>query len=177
MTNTLRLLAVFTALLLPLQATAAGDEEIERELDAYWASVQQYLGAGDFDRVVSTYHPEAVLVSESLGTSYPITRALERWKPGILDTQAGKAMSKVEFRITRRMYSDTTAFEQGMFHFRSGPTDADADPAEMEEAWVHFEALLLKSDTWTMIMERQKHPATVAEWEAAADAGGSGDFK
>ncbi|MEQ8689377.1 MAG: hypothetical protein RIC89_00870, partial [Pseudomonadales bacterium] len=93
----------------------ADDAAIECELDAYWSRAEQYLAAGDFDGVVSTYHPDAVLVSESLGTSYPITRALERWKPGIVDTKAGKANTTVKFRITRRLYSESTAHESGIF--------------------------------------------------------------
>ncbi|MEE4280232.1 MAG: hypothetical protein V2I82_17335 [Halieaceae bacterium] len=149
-------------------ATAEADNaRIEAELDAYWDSVSAYLAAGDYDGVVSTYHPDAVLVSEHLGTSYPITRALARWKPGIMDTAAGRAMSFVEFRITRRLYSETTAHEQGIFHFRSGPTDPDASEEDFSEDWVHFEALLLKDDKWEMVMEYQKHSATQEEWDAA----------
>lgn len=149
----------------------ADDATIERELDAYWTKVGNYLAEGDFDGVVSTYHPDAVLVSESLDTSYPITRALERWKPGILDTKAGKTMSLVEFRITRRLYSDSTAHERGIFHYKSGPVGDNVDPAEFDEDFVHFEALLLKSGEWKMVMEYQKHSATQAEWAAAKSSG------
>ena len=159
------------ALLTGMCAAAAEDAEraaVEAELDAYWASVVAYLGAGDFDGLVTTYHPEAVLVSERLDTSYPIARALARWKPGILETAAGKAVSEVEFRITRRLFSETTSHERGIFHFRSGPTGDDATDADVAEDYVHFEALLLKKDgAWTMVMEYQKHSATRAEWDAA----------
>jgi len=148
-------------------AAFADDAAIEKELDDYWTSVSNYLAEGDYESVVSTYHPEAVLVSESLNTSYPISRALKRWKPGILDTKAGKAMSFVEFRIIRRLYSETTAHEQGIFHFESGPVGEDVDAADIDEDYVHFEALLLKSDEWKMVMEYQKHSATQAEWDAA----------
>jgi len=160
-------LAVFTLLLLCSSGPRADEAAIERELDAYWSSVAGYLAAGDFDGLVSTYHPDAVLIGEISGTSYPIARALERWKPGILDTQAGKAMSMVEFRITRRLFSETTSHEQGIFHFRSGPIGPDAREEEMQEAYVHFEALLLKADRWTMVMEYQKQLATEAQWRAA----------
>lgn len=163
--------------LLNTALAVADDATIERELDAYWASVQKYLAEGDFDGLVSTYHPEAVLVSESLSTSYPITRALKRWKPGILQTRAGESVSQVEFRLTQRLFSETTAHEKGMFHFRAGPTGADAGPAAMEEAYIHFEALLLKSDGWKMVMEYQQQPASLEEWEAASAGGGSGPFR
>ena len=156
------------ALLTGMSAATADTAAIEDELDAYWAGVVAYLGAGDFEGLVTTYHPEAVLVSERLDTSYPITRALERWKPGILDTAAGRAVSEVEFRITRRLFSETTSHERGIFHFRSGPTGEDAGEGDFAEDYVHFEALLLKKDgVWSMVMEYQKHSATKAEWDAA----------
>ena len=145
----------------------ADDRAIEAELDAYWESVAHHLAVGDYDALVTTYHPDAVLVSEHLGTSYPITRALARWKPGIMATAAGEATSLVEFRITRRLFSDSTSHEQGIFHFRSGPVDGDAGEGDVAEDWVHFEALLVKSGSWQMVMEYQKHSATQAEWDAA----------
>ncbi|MEL7044659.1 MAG: hypothetical protein AAGL66_06520 [Pseudomonadota bacterium] len=145
-------------------------EDLEAELDAYWSRVAAYLAAGDYEGVVSTYHPEAVLVSERLDTSYPITQALERWKPGIMDTRAGKTTSIVEFRITRRLYSEETSHEQGIFHYRAGPTDPQAAEEEFAEDYVHFEALLLKADEWQMVMEYQKHSATSEEWAAARSA-------
>lgn len=151
----------------------ADDAAIERELDAYWNRAEQYLAAGDFGGVVSIYHPDAVLVSEPLGTSYPITRALERWKPGILDTKAGKAKTTVKFRITRRLYSASTAHERGIFLYTSTPVGDGLDSGDMEARYVHFEALLLKSDGWKMVMEYQKQPATREEWDAAEAAGGS----
>ena len=64
-----------------------------------------------------------------------------------------------------------------MFHFMAGPVGDNADPAEMDEAYIHFEGLLLKSDGWKMVMEYQKQPATLEEWNAAEGAGGSKPFK
>lgn len=161
------------ALLLGLAVGAAVAQEksdgssIERELDAYWASVANYLATGDYDGLVGTYHADAVLVSEHLDTSYPISRALKRWKPGILATAAGEATSFVEFRITRRLFSETTSHERGIFHFRTGPLGEDASEEDFEEDYIHFEGLLLRDGDWKMIMEYQKHPATKAEWNAA----------
>lgn len=167
MKRILRASGLIALVLLGSLPASADDTAIESELDAYWRSVEQYLAAGDFDGVVSTYHPDAVLVSESLDTSYPITRALERWKPGILETQAGRTFSHVKFRITRRLFSKSTSHEKGIFHYRSGPTGDAVDAGDIDGAYIHFEALLLKSDDWTMVMEYQKHPATEAEWNAA----------
>lgn len=157
------------AFTLPGSLSAVGDDAaIERELDAYWSRVESVLAAGDFEGVASTYHPDAVLVSESLGTSYPITSALARWKPGLLDTAAGRTFTSVEFRITNRLFSESTSHEQGIFHYRSGPVSDDVDSSEIDGGYVHFEALLLKSGNWTMVMEYQKQPATLEEWEAAS---------
>lgn len=152
-------------LLSPLAHSDTG--AVEDELDAYWTSVAAYLAAGDFEGVVSTYHPDAVLVSERLDTSYPISRALKRWKPGIDATAAGEAMSFVEFRITERLFSEATSHERGIFHFRSGPVGDKVSEDEFDEDYVHFEALLLKDGEWQMVMEYQKQRATPAEWEAA----------
>ncbi len=165
-----RLASLLTLPVVLLLAPTLVADELEEELDAYWSRVAAYLAAGDYEGVVSTYHPEAVLVSERLDTSYPITRALERWKPGIMDTRAGKATSMVEFRITRRLYSEETSHEQGIFHFRTGPTGPDAREEDFAEDYVHFEALLLKGDEWQMVMEYQKHSATPEEWAAARGA-------
>ncbi|MDA8961855.1 hypothetical protein N9H37_00665 [Congregibacter sp.] len=152
---------------LGVSPTLADDAVIERELDQYWSSVAHYLAVGDYEGLVTTYHPDAVLVSESLGTSYPIAKALVRWKPGILATKAGEAMSMVEFKVTERLFSETTSHEKGMFHFKTGPIGEGASDADVQEAYVHFEALLLKDGSWTMVMEYQQQEASLAEWEAA----------
>lgn len=148
----------------------ADDAAIERELDTFWRDVASYLAAGDFEGLASTYHPEAVLVSESLNTSYPITQALERWKPGILDTRAGKVVTTVDFRITSRLFSASTSHERGIFHYHSRPINEEVDEGGSNDYYVHFEALLLKSGDWTMIMEHQKEAATREDWEATEAA-------
>ena len=162
MTKKLRIVALFALLTSGVQNVIADDESVVPDLDAYWDSVSLYISTGNFEGLVSTYHPDAVLVSESIGTSYPITQALERWKPGILDTKSGKAKSNVEFRFTQRLHDATTAHEKGIFHYRTEP--ADGEPVE---EYIHFNALLINSDGWKMVMEYQKHAATKAEWAAA----------
>lgn len=157
-----------TYLLLAAVSVLADDAAIEAELDAYWKNVSSVLAKGDFDALVTTYHPDAVLVSESLGTSYLISQALERWKPGILDTQAGKTTALVEFRITERLFSETTSHEKGIFHYKSGPGQNYEGRSEdaFTDAYIHFEALLIKAGEWTSMMEYQKHEASLPEWEA-----------
>lgn len=170
MKNSRYVFAIVACLLAGSLPAFADDAAIERELDTFWRDVASYLAAGDFEGLASTYHPEAVLVSESLNTSYPITQALERWKPGILDTRAGKVVTTVDFRITSRLFSASTSHERGIFHYRSRPIKEEVDEAESNDYYVHFEALLLKSGDWTMIMEYQKQAATREEWEATEAA-------
>jgi hypothetical protein len=78
-----------------------------------------------------------------------------------LDTQAGKVKANVEFRFTRRLNSESTAHEAGIFHYTAVPVKGDAT-----DQYVHFEALLVKKDGWKMMMEYQQTPATAAEWDA-----------
>ena len=79
------------------------------ELDAFWAEVSRTVGEGDFEGYAATYHDDAILVSMSSQTSYPISQALDGWKQGFMDTQAGAMWASVEFRFTQRLSDETTA--------------------------------------------------------------------
>jgi hypothetical protein len=132
------------------------------ELDAFWAEVSRTVTEGDFEGYAATYHDDAILVSGTSETSYPIAQALDGWKQGFLDTKAGIMEAGVEFRFTRRLSDETTAHETGIFHYET--VDAEGNRSGQ---YVHFEALLIKKDGWKMMMEYQKSVATQAEWEAA----------
>src|SRR4030095_16011110 len=114
---------------------------------------------GDFERYRGTCHPLGVLVSESKKTSYPLSKALAGWKQGFLDTKAGRMKAGVEFRFSQRIGDDTTAHETGIFHYWT--VDAEG---RRKDSYVHFEALLIKEQSWKTLMEYQKQPATEAEW-------------
>ena len=64
------------------------------ELDAYWAEVARAVHEGDFAAYQATCHPEAVLVSGKAQTSYPLSKALARWKSEFDATKAGKIESR-----------------------------------------------------------------------------------
>ena len=132
-----------------------------QDLDAYWSEVSRTVNAGDFEGYAALYHADAVLVSSGSATSYPIQNALEGWKQGFVDTQAGKMSAEVSFRFSSRLASENTSHDTGIFHYQS--TNADG---ETSEAFVHFEGLLVKKGGWLMLMEYQKGPATKEEWEA-----------
>jgi len=144
------------------QGTSAEPGHTAAELDAFWAEISRTVTEGDFEGYAATYHPDAILVSGSGKTSYPIATALKGWEQGFIDTAAGTMKASVEFRFTVRQNDETTAHETGIFHYTANPEEGEAS-----EQFLHFEALLAKKDGWKMMMEYQKSPATREEWEAA----------
>ena len=164
----LSLLAFIPALMMSAHAAEDGDRASRlKSLDAYWEKVSQAVKTGDFEAYKSTCHSLGVLVSGSKKTSYPLAKALARWKKEFDDTKAGKMKASVEFRFSQRLNDDTTAHETGMFLYSS--TGADGEP---KPEYIHFEALLLKEkDGWKIVMEYQKSKGTKAEWEALAPNG------
>lgn len=132
------------------------------ELDAFWAEVSRTVAEGDFEGYAATYHRDAILVGVATGTSYPIALALTGWQQGFEDTKGGKVMANVEFRFTQRLNDETTAHETGIFHYMARPEEGEAT-----DQYLHFEALLVKTNRWKMMMEYQKAPATKEEWAAA----------
>ncbi len=129
------------------------------ELDAFWRDASRTVREGDFAGYKATYHDDAVLVS--LKESFPIGQALAKWKPGFDNTKAGKMKASVQFRFGKRVGDETTAHESGIFLYSE--TGADG---KTKDSYVHFDALLVKRGKWKMVMEYQKNPATLAEWDA-----------
>ena len=144
-------------------AIARLDALREQELDIYWAEVSRSVNAGDFEGYAATCHAEGVLVSGTSDTSYPLTRALARWKQGFLDTKSGAMKASVEFRFSKRIGDATTAHELGIFRY-----EAVKDGAS-KVSLIHFEALLMKkTHGWQILMENQKSVALEEEWLALA---------
>ena len=77
-----------------------------------------------------------------------------------MDTQAGKIRANVTFRFGQRLGDETTAHETGMFHYTSTNSEGT-----VTDAYIHFEALLIKEDAWRIMMEYQKTAATVEDWD------------
>ena len=149
-----------------LQMTFAEDEGQARqaELNAYWAEVSRAVREGDFDGYKATCHEKGVLVSGSQKTSYPLSKALARWKKDFDATKAGKMKAGVKFRFSQRYGDKTTAHETGIFLYSY--TDPEGN---QKQDYIHFQALLLKGrDGWKIMMEYQKSKATREEWEALA---------
>ncbi len=131
-----------------------------QELNDFWAEVSRTVRHGDFAAYKASYHDDAVLVSATAHSSYPISQAFERWKQGFADTKAGKIKATVDFRFSERLGDESTAYETGIFLYSS--EDASG---RVEKSYINFEALLVKKTSWKIIMEYQKYEASGKEWE------------
>ncbi len=146
--------------LAPLPAHA----QVTAELDALWARVAQSVATGDPDLYLSTYHPDAIFVSARRGVTRTVAEDVEANRAAWSDTREGRAVRSVEFRFTKRLHSETSAHEVGIFRYAS--TEADGSTPV---ALIHFEAALVKKDgVWLQLLELQTSDATEAEWAAAA---------
>ena len=149
------------------QTGNAAENEKERlvALDAYWAEVSRTVREGDFEGYTATCHEKGGLVSGSKKASYPLSKALARWKKDFAATKAGKIKAKVAFRFSQRLGDEITAHETGIFLYSF--TDPEG---QWKQEHVHFHALLLKGkDGWKIMMEYQKSKATKVEWDALTD--------
>ncbi len=132
-----------------------------KEIDAYWAEVSRAVKTGDFQAYKATCHPEAVLVSGNKKQSYPLAKALVRWKKEFDDTKSGDRKSSAKFRFSSRYNDDTTAHETGMLLYEFSTKDGKAG-----KEYVFLEALLVKREgKWLIMMEYQKASGTVEDWE------------
>jgi hypothetical protein len=147
---------ILLCLFLPLSLHAD-----ENELDAYWAEVSRAVKTGDFQAYKATCHPEAVLVTGTKKQSYPLAKALVRWKKEFDDTKSGDRKSSATFRFSSRYHDETTAHETGMLLYEFSTKDG-----KVGKEYVFLEALLLKREgKWLIMMEYQKAVGTVADWE------------
>ena len=148
------------------QTALANDVETQRlkDLDAYWAEVSRTVREGDFEGYKATCHAKGVLVSGNKKTSYPLSKALARWKKDFTATKTGKTKAKVEFRFSQRFSDETTAHETGIFLYSF--TDLEGN---WKQEYVNFQALLLKGkDGWKIMMEYQQSRSTKDEWDTLA---------
>jgi len=145
-----------------LQKDFGEDNRIE-ELNQYWADLAKSAKEGDFEGMKSLYHEDAVLVKPD--TTISVTEAFKyRWKKEIMEVKNGKRANSLDFRFSKRVGNDITAFEQGVYHYTSIDTDSGES---LGNAFVHFETLLVKvGGNWVCTMEYQKGEATQAEWDS-----------
>tara|TARA_R110002126_G_scaffold120282_1_gene261442 strand:- start:60 stop:455 length:396 start_codon:yes stop_codon:yes gene_type:complete len=128
----------------------------------FWKEISRTVAEGDFEGYAKTYHKDAVLVNGISGNSYPIASALAGWKQGFADTKSGKIKASVEFKFSKRLHSELTAHDTGIFMYTS-----QVDGGKSNTSYIHFEGLLTKtSGQWKMIMEYQVSVATEEEWNS-----------
>ncbi|MDO6428728.1 hypothetical protein Q4489_17095 [Thalassotalea sp. 1_MG-2023] len=152
----LLLLSVFT------HFKAQANTTVEKELAEFWQQAEQTVTQGDFVGYSATFHENAVLVSDIAKTSYPIDKALTRWKKGFDDTKAGKMKAGVSFKFTQSLVSDNTAHQTGYFYYYSIDSQGQKSPFI-----AHFEALLMKSNgKWQIMMERHIKQVDLQAWRS-----------
>jgi len=133
------------------------------QLDGYWAALAKAAKEGDFDGMKALYHQDAVLVKPD--TTIAISEAFKyRWKKEIMEVNQGKRANTLEFRFSKRIGNDITAYEKGIYYYTSIETSSGK---MLGDSYIHFETLLVKiDDQWTALMEYQKTEATKEEWES-----------
>ncbi len=129
------------------------------ELDDFWKEVSRTISEGDFEAYAATFDEKATLVSDINGKAYPIAKALVRWKKDFDDTKAGLRKSSVEFKFKKRLGDNTTAHESGIFYYSYEVN------GEKKGYYISFDGLLIKEDTWKMMMEYQKSNLTKEDWD------------
>jgi ketosteroid isomerase-like protein len=151
-----------TALLfLTFSVGVLADAHVSTDIDeTVWEVVSQTVVDNDIVGMASVYHPDAVLVSQK-GT-YTIASTLARWGEGMEKIQSEGSKADVSFSFGHRQDTDETAFESGMFRY----VLTDVAGEEQVEI-IAFEALLVKKDgQWKILMERQLHEVSEADWSA-----------
>jgi hypothetical protein len=156
-------LVLFLSLASGLFVSRADESSRLAELDAYWADVARCVKAGDFQGYEASTRADGVLVTGIQKKSYPLAKALARWKKEFDDTKAGTRKSHLTLRFSQRVGDETTAHETGIFLY-----EATMEDGTSVKEYIHFEALLLKGDRWKIMMEYQKAQATETEWNALA---------
>jgi len=132
-------------------------------LDAYWEALAKSAKEGDFDGMKSLYHEDAVLVKTD--TTIAIADAFKfRWKKEIMEVKNGVRANTLEFRFSKRIGNETTAFEKGIYHYTSIERSSGT---AIGDSYVHFEILLVKvNGRWLATMEHQKLEASAEEWKS-----------
>jgi len=153
------MVAVLLLGLMPASLWAGDDTARLSGLDTYWKELARTVREGDFIRYKACYHDEAVYVSGSTKACNPIAHEFDRWEKGFNDTRDGRMQASVEFRFSQRLGDETTAHEIGIYRYST------VIDGQHQDAYVRFEALLVKKPGWKMMMEYQKEKASKEEWD------------
>jgi len=104
---------IFIVLVLTLSLALAKANTNTNYSKSDTAVTNDSLRITDFEGYAAGYHEDAVVVftTGKNKTSVSISKALANWKPGFIDTKAGKTVNNVTFRFAQRVGSETTAHE------------------------------------------------------------------
>ncbi len=133
------------------------------ETDYLYRTIIETVQTVDFERMGSTYHVDAVMVTPKKST--PITSVLKRWKKEGEKIQKNGGFARVKFRFINRIVNETTAFESGIYRYTI------TDKLGLETVFYsHFEDLNVKKNgKWLTMMEHQTKSATEEEWKDLMD--------
>lgn len=134
------------------------------ELNQYWNSLSKTVQEGNETAYAAAYHPDAVVVNlvANPQNSKTISQAMEAWRPGFQETEAGKAKSKVDFRFSSRIGDEKTAYEIGIFHYTQ-----EKDGTVVADVYINFEMLLVKKEgQWLALMELQRSMVSKEAWNS-----------
>jgi ketosteroid isomerase-like protein len=125
-----------------------------------WMVISQSVIDADIKAMASTYHPDAVVVSEDKTT--PIKVALTNWGEGMEEAKTAGSSATVSFRFASRQDGEMSAFQTGIFKYTS--VDTEGNKSKM---YMNFETLLVKKENrWQFLMERQLDVTDKASWDA-----------
>lgn len=153
--------------LINLSGLFAQESSRIEELNRYWENLSRTVQKGDDTAYAAAYHPDAAVVNlvANPQNSKSIAQAMEGWRPGFQETQAGKAKSKVDFRFSSRVGDEKTAYEIGIFHYTQ-----EKDGTVVADVYIDFEMLLVKKEgQWLALMELQRSMASKEAWNALAE--------
>ncbi|NQZ80229.1 MAG: hypothetical protein HRT52_04355 [Colwellia sp.] len=160
MTNTYLMTLLFT---LGFSISVNAHQQKQYETDFLYRTIIETVQEVDFERMGSTYHPDAVIVTSKKST--PIKSVLKRWKKEGEQLEKDGGFARVKFRFLKRIVNETTSFESGIYRYSM------VDKLGTEQVfYAHFEDLNVKKDgKWLTIMEHQTKSATEQEWNDLSD--------
>lgn len=132
-------------------------------LDRYWKNLSSTVQKGDDMAYAAAYHPDAVVVNlvADPQNSKTIAQAMEGWRSGFQDTQAGKVRSQVDFRFSSRVGDEKSAYEIGIFHYAQ-----EKEGTIIADVYIDFEMLLVKKEgQWLALLELQRSISSKEDWE------------
>ena len=131
------------------------------QTDDLYRGLIKSVEINDFDLMAAQYHRDAVLVSKK--KTELISDAIKRWRVDGAKLYQDGGKAKLRMRFKDRKVNDSTAYETGVYHYRT----VDKDNKVLFEYYMNFADLNVKvNGKWQMIMERNVKRSTPEEFNA-----------